>query len=273
MILCASWLCLSATVPGRANIIDVKQISIDFTNQVEAAKKADWSNPDKILVTKDGLGLAGEGTGLGGWIQTKPVALGLSWRPPYAISVRITIQPPPREFAPSSGPKMTPDAGQVYVRYSPDRLNWSSWQTLERVEPPSGGEKKPGRYYGGTIRVPQRERSDYEKLASDYSELDVPWKSDEEAAVQWILGRDPGFFSKHIPFIGYAEILFEADFYGGQRIKSFAAEIWYGMGGLSSPPKDESVEKDRGEIPWRFEAKVNRKAVPGDPASGASRRP
>ena len=38
------------------------------------------------------------------------------------------------------------------------------------------------------------------KLLSQYSTLDVPWKSDEEATVRWILERNPEFFSKQDPF-------------------------------------------------------------------------
>ena len=33
-------------------------------------------------------------------------------------------------------------------------------------------------------------------VVSEYSSLDVPWKSDEEAAVKWILEREPDFFEK-----------------------------------------------------------------------------
>ena len=149
---------------------------------------------------------------------------------------------------------------------------WSSWQALQRSEPQSIEEKmKPGRYYSGMIRVPYVERNEYSKLVSDYSRMSVPWKSDEEAAVQWILNRDPEFFSKHIPFIGYAEFLFEGGFRGGQRIQSLKAEVSYGMGGMHSPPRDDAVYKNR-DVPWRYEDRKDVKAEPNAPANGASPR-
>jgi hypothetical protein len=81
--------------------------------------------------------------------------------------------------------------------------------------------------------------------------MDVPWKSDEEAAVEWILNRDPEFFGKHIPFIGYAEFLYEGEFRGSQRIQSLKVEISYVLGGLHSPPRDEAAYKNR-YVPWRY---------------------
>ena len=210
----AAW--LVATTPiAHAVILGGNQVKIDFTNAVDAETKATWSEPEKITVSKDGLGWDGEGAASrDGWIQTKPLALGLSWRPTYAITVRTTIHPPPREFTLKNGQKDTSDAGDVYVRYSPDLKHWSSWQVLQRAEPQSIEEKRnPGRHYRGTIRVPYRERDEYSKLVYEYSRLDVPWTSDEEAAVQWILNRDPEFFAKHIPFIGYAEFFAVANGY------------------------------------------------------------
>jgi hypothetical protein len=247
---------LLAADTSYADIIDFKHLSIDLTNSDDATAKASWSDPNRITVSKDGLGWDGDRvSSMDGWIQTKPIALGMSWRPTYAISVRCAIQPPSREFTLDNGQKSTPDAGDVYVRFSPDRVHWSTWQALERAEPQSADEKKtPGRYYNGTVRVAYRDRSEYSKLLSDYSERDVPWKSDEEAAVKWIIGRDADFFAKHIPFIGYVEFLYEPGFYGGQRIRNFKADISYGMGGMHAIPKDESVTKNR-DVPWRFEGK------------------
>jgi hypothetical protein len=178
---------------SQAVIFDFKQIHIVFTNAADAQTNATWSEPDKITVSKEGLGWDGDvAASRDGWIQTKPVALGLSWRPTYAISVRAQIQPPPHDFTLSNGQKSTGDPGDMYVRYSPDLKHWSSWEALQRAEPQSMEEKKtPARYYSGTIRVPYRDRSEYGQSISQYSHMDVPWKSDEEAAVKWILNRDP----------------------------------------------------------------------------------
>lgn len=62
------------------------------------------------------------------------------------------------------------------------------------------------------------------------------------------------FDIKQIPFIGYAEFLFEGGFQGSQRIQSLTGTVSYCMGGLHAPPKDESMRKDREFVPWRFRA-------------------
>lgn len=249
---------VAAATPCRAVILDFHELNIDFTNADDANAKATWSDPQINDIAKNGLGWDGDPAAeRDSWIQTKPMALGLSWRPTYAISVRAAVYPPAREFTIANGQKSTPDAGDVYVRYSPDRVHWSNWQALQRAEPQSIEEKKsPGRHYSGTIRVAYKDRSEYSQLLSEYSQKDVPWKSDEEAAVGWILERNPEFFAKHLPFIGYVEFLYEAGFYGGQRIASFKADISYGMGGIHSIPRDSDAQKNR-HVPWRFEGKAD----------------
>jgi hypothetical protein len=250
---------------SHASIHGLEQLQVDFTDASDATNKATWSEPDKLTISAAGLGRDGDvASSRDGWIQTRPLALGLSWRPPYAVSVRVEIHPSPTEFALNSGQKSTPYGGDVYVRYSPDLKHWSSWQVLQRAEPQSRDEKKDrGRLFSGTIRVPYSERGEYNALLREYSKLDVPWKSDEEAAVRWLLQSKRDFFSKHLPFIGYMEFRFECGFYGDQRIRSFKADVSYGMSGLHSAPKDKNAYKERDSSPWRF--KTNEEAEAEQP--------
>lgn len=251
-----------------ASILGRKSLAIDFTNASDAKAKATWSEPDKLSITTNGLGRdGGAASSLDGWIQTIPLALGLSWRPPYAISVRVSIQPKPAEFFLNSGQKSTPYAGDVYVRYSPDLQHWSTWQVLLASEPHSNQEKqKPGRHFRGKVRVPYSERDQYGRLISEYAKLDVPWKSDEDAAVRWILEKEPDFFTKQLPFIGYVQFRYEAGFYGGQRIRSFQADVSYAINGFHSLPKDKEAYKDRDSRPWSFRAEQKEKDA--EPESG-----
>jgi hypothetical protein len=261
----ALWMALGSS-SSHADIQGSKKVDIDFTNETNAQARATWSEPGKLTVSEEGLGWDGDGAASrDGWIETMPVALGLSWRPTSAISVRVSIQPSPQEYTLGNGKKYTGDAGELYVRYSPDLKHWSSWQALQRSEPPSTGETKAGRCYNGTVRVPYREQSVYNQLVSEYSHLDVPWKSDEEAAVQWILKRDPDFFSKYIPFIGYAEFLFEGEFRGGQRIKTLRVDIAYAMGGKHSLPRDDKGYNNP-HGPWRHEDRSSPKTGQDDAA-------
>ena len=232
-------------------------LKIDFTNPKEARKKALWFPADKLNVTKQGLGRDGEAAeSRPGEIQTKPIALGHSWRTPPNIYVRVTILPPPKAILLNDGSKSTSYPGNVFVRYSPDLKNWSSWNILEHSYRKSSDKKKRNeRCYEGRISVTQRNRNEYYELLDKYSKLNVPWKSDEEAAVRWILKQQPKFFSKNIPFIGYVEFLFESNFYGGQRIKSFKADVSYCIPGEHYPPPQNSTYNKRSAIPWRFKAK------------------
>jgi hypothetical protein len=240
---------LLAATTSRGTILDLKQISIAFTNAITATNQATWSDPEKITVSQTGLGWDGEpASSRDGWIRTKPLALGLSWRPATAVSVRVEIKPSLKEIALANKQTLTPYGGDVYARYSPDLKHWSSWQALQPAQ------KQPGRNFSGTVRVPNHERTRYNSLISKYSSLDVPWQSDEEAGVKWILAREPDFFAKQIPFIGYIEFLFEGEFHGGQRIESLNVDISYALSGLHAIPKDASIEKQRRNLSWRFEA-------------------
>lgn len=245
--------------------------AIDFTNSDDATTKATWSEPNKLMVTSKGLGWDGEAASLrDGWIQTIPFAIGFSWRPTSAALIYVSIMPEPSEIVLSDGQKMIPYAGAVYVRYSPDAKHWSTWQVLQIDLPQSvTGKQHAGRNYHGLISVPESEQADYKKLIDEYASLDVPWKSDEDAAVRWILQRQPDFFANHLPFLGYIEFRYEGAFFGGQRITLFKADISYGMSGFWSEPKDKDAYKDRGSRPWSFKADdIEQHAQPPDGGDG-----
>lgn len=246
-----------AASSSHAGIDISKQIKIDLADPADAAGKCTWSYPDTLTISQDGLGWDGDTAATrDGWIQTTPLAVGLSWRPTTAVSFRVAIHPPAKQVLLDSGHTIFPNHGEVYARYSPDLKHWSSWLVLQRVEAQGREEKKnPGRFFSGQIRVPYRDQSEYRTTLRQYATMDVPWKSDEEAAVKWMLQSRPDFFSQQIPFVGYVQLLFEGGFRGGQRIKSFKADVSYGMGGKHYAPKDRSKYKDRENLPWRYKAK------------------
>jgi len=81
---------LAVPTSTRAPILDVKQLSIDFANEEDAKPKAEWSNSDKLTFTAAGLGRE-RGSWDNDWIQTKPIAVGLSWRPPTGVMIEVKI--------------------------------------------------------------------------------------------------------------------------------------------------------------------------------------
>ena len=90
-------------------------------------------------------------------------------------------------------------------------------------------------------------------MFSEYSKMDVPWRNDEEAAVKWILQRQPDFFEKNQPFVGYVQFRMEGSMPGSERIKRIQMQLSWGVSGLSNIPKDPDAEKNRHGV-WRFEA-------------------
>jgi len=223
--------------------------TLDFTKPEEVKNKATWNRADNVFLSKEGLGFNGpDKSSLDFRIEsTEPVAVGWSWRPVIAVSITATLEPPGQFKIEGTG--TTYPSGQLYARYSPDGKHWSSWHNLP-VQGPEPG-KKPQQRYAGTLRVPYKEQDAYRRLVEEYSRMDVPWASDEEAAVRWILQKDPKFFEKSLPLVGYVQFLYETSLRGGQRIERIRFELSYGAGGKHSPPKDQGVYKTR-DGPWRF---------------------
>lgn len=250
-------LLLTAISDCQATIIEFQTLEIDFTNPKDSAAKASWFPADQLSFTDQGLGFKGpSNSSYDGWIQTKPVAVGLSWRTPSTVSLKVTVDPVPIEITLPNGNKTTPHAGAVFVRYSPDMQHWSSWQEMQTPGPiQDSAQKITGTQFTGVITIPKRVYSPYRKLVSIYSTLDVPWNSDEEAAVIWILKQQPDFFASNLPFIGYVEFLLEKRFYGNQPLRAFNAEVFYGLSGLHTPPRDKEDYKSRFSMRWRFKAK------------------
>jgi hypothetical protein len=243
-------LVILCVTPGicSAQILGSESLTIDFTKPEDAKKKATWGDRAKLAITDKGLGWDGEQNALReGWIQTQALAVGLSWRAAQSVSVNVVIRPAPRVIKLPNGQQSTPGPGFVFVRHSPDRKHWSSWQFLKDVS------DKKDRSFSGRVRIPSRDREEYGRLGEEYHKLDVPWKSDEEAFAVWVVKRQPDFFREHKPFIGYVQFLFEESFWGGRRITHFEASASFALNGMASIPRDKDADKDR-DMPWRFRA-------------------
>jgi len=262
-------------VTAHTAMIASKEILLDFTKPQEIAKKARWSDPQYVKATEGGLALImakedGVTTDQLGkvsrdiWIETiDPIAVGWSWRPVYAVHIGAE-KIPAGKFHFIGSTTVFP-SGQMYARYSPDAVHWSTWQAL-LVKPPDAkappeAKAAAKQVFEGELRVPSSERQRYSDVLWEYAKLDVPWKSDEEAAVKWILEREPGFFEKNLPFIGYVQFHYEASLRGDERLKGLQIRMSYSAGGMASVPKDENVRTSHtGE--WRFRA--DGKAIEGE---------
>ncbi len=220
---------LLISVSSHAVIFGFNEIVVSFTNPAVVITNAVLSEPDKFLVSTNGLGWGNGQTNeyRDFWIQSVPVAIGTSWRPARSAYVTIEIDSQPS------------DPSSFYVRYSPDKKHWSSWQALDK--------------HHGLIEVPQSASGDYDQLFSEYSKMDVPWRNDEEAAVKWILKSQPNFFETNQPFAGYVQFRMEGSMRGDERIKRIKMQLSWGVSGLQIFPKDPDADKNR-DGAWRFEA-------------------
>ena len=254
---------------ARASIFGANVLEVNFTREAEARAKERWS--DGLAPGPGGLGHRGEpAESLDGWIHTEPFAVGLWWRPAYWVSLRVELSPAPSPITLNDGHAYTPYAGSVYARYSADRAHWSGWQAVPLKQPqpdntPTGEVlaflkiatpplAPKSTVFEGALAVPHREREAYEKHMETFMKLDVPWTSDEEALAGWIVAREPDFFARSIPFVGYIEILFENSFHGGQPVAKLEARATYGMSGMASVPRDPGVGRMNDRSPWRFGA-------------------
>jgi hypothetical protein len=261
-------LLLLPCLPAVASILSQTSLEIDFTRESDASAKAMWS--DNVSLAPNGLGWDDvPHTSRPGWIQTKPLAVGLWWRTSPWVGVRVEIAPAPAPIPFANGRSHTPWPGQVFARYSADRSHWSGWHVL-RLEPtpeetppavpPVDDAPPPPRplVYSGALGVPHRERQDYVRHMETYANLDVPWASDEEALCRWIEEKDPDFFTRSIPFVGYVEFLFEHDFRGSRRLTSLRAHVGFGISGMSAIPRDPDAAKLDDRSPWRFEGRSSK---------------
>ncbi|MBN2316771.1 MAG: hypothetical protein JXM79_22780 [Sedimentisphaerales bacterium] len=239
---------------ANASIIGNKVLKINFTDANDAKAKATWSEPGKISITENGLGWDGRrNASLDTWIQTIPLAIGLSWRPAQSANITAQLKPEMKPVTLPNGKTYTPFIGSMFVRYSADGKHWSTWQAMAYPKPK--GKTPIERKFTAYVNVPRIERTEYMSYWYKYQKMNVPWVSDEEAMVKWILRDDPHFFDKSIPFVGYVQFLYETSLPANQRITECHVTASYGLSGLHQPPKNREVYKERNDIPWRFKAK------------------
>ena len=271
-------LLLLAAIHSRAELINSDSIAVDFTKPDEIRGNATWTRPDIVHVTSKGLSFNWDGEVLGKnhtpeadrWkhvcdvtIVTEPVAVGWSWRPVHSVNIRAEVLPPGKhEFRSNS---VAFPSGELFARYSPDLVHWSSWQVIKREG--QVDSDKPKQMYHGSLGVPASECTSYINLLGEYADKDVAWRSDQEAAVMWILEQQPDFFEKQIPFIGYVQFQFDIGLNGDQTIEQIEFALHYETGGFHTPPRNPETAEERYRTPWRFSAQ---KPVAKDETQGIS---
>jgi hypothetical protein len=222
-------------VPTAAQHMGSQVLDLDFTG-ASIRSQARWTESRSLTLTPQGLVFnspANQSIDLS--IESiEPLAIGTVWRPARSAAIELLVEPP--------------DLGFAYVRYGPDTRHWSSWQALERLALAEGAAAST---FKGYIAIPWKDQAEYGARVQEYQRRDVPWASDEEAAVKWIVASDPEFFSRTIPFVGYVQFLVEMNLQGGQRVSRINARASWGVGGFAAAPRNRPwFERPTGT--WRY---------------------
>ncbi len=234
----------------RGVIMGGTPVTLDFTAEESAAEHTTWSEWLEVMADGSGLGceLPPNAT-RDVWIQTRPIGLGMAWRPCRSASFIIDFTPTLEAKPTGSSGYYYPGLGNMFVRHSIDLRTWSNWQAVQFDH--QSTQKKNEMRFVGIVATPSSERTDYEKRLREFQRSDVPWIDDEESLMALILEDDPTYLERHTPFIGYVQFRYEFGISSGQRVQTIDILLSWMLGGLHQPPKDPDLRKlKRG--PWRF---------------------
>jgi hypothetical protein len=222
----------------HAGILGFQSVDVDLTKPEEAKQKADWS--PKLDCTPAGLGFEGQtNASRDGWMMTRPLGIGTSWRPTTGAHLRVKLSPPREKITLPNGMVSQPGNPAVFARYGCDGEHWSDWQPLKETNVVAGEVM-----YDGMLRVAAQDRERYAEALQQYvSRDDVPWSCDEEAFCRTLVAQDRKYFAKQRPFIGYVQFLVEDSFPGQQRLTQFHGDISWSVGGIATIPKDPEVQQ------------------------------
>ena len=232
------------TFKAQADILLAGSENIIFSPD-KISKDVTWS--PRLSLTENGLSSpalpANQSQDV--WLQTHAFPIGLSWRPPSSASFRIFFDGTLNEDS------MWGKA-RIFIRYSCDKDHWSTWYEADKSEE----KNKDGLpVYKGKIWLPESSRQKYNDLMSDWWKTKPIWASDENEFSQWLVKKEPDFFSREFPFIGYVQVRLEKmSINSSQQIKSLTADYSWAVGGISAIPEDKSKVRKNTDDPWFFTA-------------------
>lgn len=171
------------------------------------------------------------------WVQSQPISVGMSWRPPTSAKVRLEIENGAQNFTHLN----------AYFRYSCDRVHWSTWYDLELIKDQT---KITGTVFQGGLSIPRMAHEKYYSKMREWWKTKPTWSSDEHELSVWIVNQEPDFFSRELPFIGYIQVRIEGETQSMQ-LKSLTAKVSSAVGGLSAISKGP-VRATTGEK-WFFD--------------------
>lgn len=234
----------------QASILEFGQENITFSpNKIQ--KNVTWSENFSLKETGLETKQISNNQSQNIWVQTHAFPIGLSWRPPGGANFTVSLEGSIDEIDPMY--RLEP---QIFIRYSCDKVNWSTWyifnQTDKKTEHGLG-------IYASKIQIPLSVSERYERLKmQEWWKTDPIWSSDEHEFCEWLIKKEPDFFAREMPFIGYVQVRVEKmSVNSSQNLKSMTIGYVWGVGGLSSIPKDKSKVRKNIDDKWFFEGKKN----------------
>lgn len=229
-----------------ASILEAGAVKIIFSpDKVE--KNVTWS--DNFFLKETGLETKQlpENQSQDVWIQTHAFPIGLSWRPPSGAGFTAYLDGSINDVNPDF--RIDP---QIFIRYSCDKVNWSTWYSFTKTEKKS---ESGSNIYESKIWLPASATENYYKLMRDWWKTNPAWSSDEHEFVEWLVKKEPDFFVREKPFIGYVQVRVEKPSVNpSQNIRSMNIGYTWAVSGLASIAKDKSKVRKNTEDKWFFEA-------------------
>ena len=220
--------------------ISLGRTKIEFTPNSKTLASVTIENIDKLNITNKGLGWDSNSSRTQQIsLQSKAIASPTIHQPEIQASVSINVISDKRD---PSIKKMdiynASASGTFFVRYSANKNHWSSWIALTQNEPkayPFDDHNHHYSQFSTTLAIPEVDRSNYlAHFAVFKKQDDVNWTNDELALAYWITQKEPDFFNKNIPYIGWIQFRYEGHIQGSKRIKTINLLTGFSVGGLSS---------------------------------------
>lgn len=233
----------------KAGILEFGEEKITFSPD-KITKGITWS--DNFLLKETGLETKQlpENQSQDIWIQTHAFPIGLSWRPPNSANFMVSFDGSINEI--DSIYKLEP---QIFIRYSCDKLNWSTWYSFSKTDKKT---KENLNVHESKIQLPSSASERYWNLMQEWWKTNPIWSSDETEFCEWLVKKEPDFFAKEKPFIGYVQVRIEKTSVSqSQSLKSMSISYIWAVGGMASIPKDKSKVRKNTDDKWFFEGKSN----------------
>jgi hypothetical protein len=231
------FLLIIAIVPAWADILSADSTTIVFARG-KVPEGVTWSSA--MQLTERGLEtkrLSSPNQSWDFWAQSQPISVGLSWRPPTSINLKLS----------ASGDPAQDGHMWAFFRYSSDKVHWSSWYQLPISDKDTKGSAS---VYQGYLSLPRVASERHDELMRQWWKTDPDWSSDEHEFCLWLAKNHPEYFSTELPFIGYIQIRFEGSGHH-VRLENVKIDRSWGVGGLHSPPKRK--RRETSEEKWFFD--------------------